>query len=197
MAPLPPDCISPRPRPRGGLWWLATGKSQFVRSAMKCHCISTGARHSTSEKDDFMKLMKLSRSQDPRWPVSQWCLGQRYSLATKGNFKIIWILVLIKTMKGIQTNSLKSPFFSCVFSLHHIPQISSVSLFNSFPHPFSFSLISRQNNGLFSIFPCLQALSYAYWLRILPKSFPAASHVFLLSLLGCASQKARDHFCQT
>jgi hypothetical protein len=62
---LLPDCISPGLRPQGGLWWLATGKSQFVRSAMKCHCISTGAKHTTSEKDDCMKLMKLLWSKDP------------------------------------------------------------------------------------------------------------------------------------
>ena len=100
-----------RDQASGVLWWLAIGKSQFVKSAMKCNCISTGARHSTSEVDDFMNLMKLLWSKDPCCPVSEQGHGQRHSLASKSKFKIIQITALIKKHEGDLEQFIKIPLF--------------------------------------------------------------------------------------
>lgn len=119
-------------------------------------------------------------------------LSQRHRLATKSNFKIIQILTLIKNHEGDSEQLIKYPFVSCgFFFASHSTGLHCLSPY-FVPHSSNFSRTSRQNSSLFSIFPSLQVLHYVYWLRRQPKSFPSASHVFLLSLLGCVSQKAKN-----
>lgn len=80
-----------------------------------------------------MNLMKLLQMKDPHWSVTKQCLGQRHSLGTKSNFKIIHILVLIKNHEEIKNNSLKSPFSPVCLSFASCStgyQCLSLQLFN-------------------------------------------------------------------
>lgn len=95
-------------------------------------------------------------------------------------------------MKGIQNNSSNAPFSPVCLFFHHIPQVSSVSIFHPYPPRRPPLLTFPGPPGRTILFSQYFLLSkhFIMYIRMQPKSFSSASHIFLLSLLNCVSQKA-------